>query len=51
MAQVAYNKIVSFICGIADDALRGLVTRGKCPDVTLPIRRAAWPLTPEPPIS
>jgi hypothetical protein len=38
MAQVTHNKLLSPICGIADAALRALVTRGTCPDVTLPNR-------------
>ena len=33
MNEVTHNKIVSFIWGIADDVLRDLFKRGKCPDV------------------
>jgi type I restriction enzyme M protein len=35
--QAIYNKIVSFIWGIADDVLRDLFKRGKYPDVILPM--------------
>ena len=37
MDQATHNKIVSFIWGIADDVLRDLFTRGKYPDVILPM--------------
>ena len=37
MDQAIYNKIVSFIWGIADDVLRDLFRRGKYPDVILPM--------------
>ncbi|HQZ67491.1 MAG TPA: type I restriction-modification system subunit M N-terminal domain-containing protein, partial [Planctomycetaceae bacterium] len=37
MDQATHNKIVSFICGIADDVLRDLFKRGKYPDVILPM--------------
>lgn len=37
MDQATYNKIVSFIWGIADDVLRDLFKRGKYPDVILPM--------------
>ena len=37
MDQATHNKIVSFIWGIADDVLRDLFKRGKCPDVILPM--------------
>ena len=37
MHQATHNKIVSFICGIADDVLRELFKRGNYPDVILPI--------------
>lgn len=37
MDQIAHNKIVSFIWGIADDVLRDLFKRGKYPDVILPM--------------
>jgi type I restriction enzyme M protein len=35
--QATYNKIVSFLWGIADDVLRDLFRRGKYPDVILPM--------------
>ena len=35
MDRETHNKIVLFICGIADDVLRDLFKRGKYPDVTL----------------
>lgn len=35
MDQITYNKIVSFIWGIADDVLRNLFKYGKYPDVIL----------------
>lgn len=37
MDQAAYNKIVTFIWGVADDVLRDLFKRGKYPDVILPM--------------
>jgi hypothetical protein len=37
MDQATHNNIVSFIWGIADDVLRDLFKRGKCPDVILPM--------------
>ena len=37
MDQAIYNKIASFIWGIADDVLRDLFKRGKYPDVILPM--------------
>lgn len=49
MDQATHNKIVSFIWGIADDVLRDLFKRGKCPDVILPkcvIRRMDAVLEP-----
>ena len=50
MDQATHNKIVSFICSIADDVLRDLFKRGKYPDVILPnciIRREVLPYTAE----
>jgi len=43
--QATYNKILSFIWGIADDVLRDLFKRGKYPDVILSmcVRRRAFP--------
>lgn len=52
MEQIAHNKIVSFIWGIADDVLRDLFKRGKYPDVILPmcvIRRMDAVLEPTKP--
>ena len=52
MDQATYNKIVSFIWGIADDVLRDLFKRGKYPDVILPmcvIRRMDAVLEPTKP--
>jgi type I restriction enzyme M protein len=37
MDQATHNKIISFVCGIADDVLRDLFKRGKYPDVILPM--------------
>lgn len=38
MDQGTHNKIVPFIWGVADDALRDLFMRGKYPDVIQPMR-------------
>ena len=37
MDDQTYNKIVSFIWGIADDCLRDVYVRGKYRDVILPM--------------
>ena len=37
MNNQTYNKIVSFIWGIADDSLRDVYVRGKYRDVILPM--------------
>jgi type I restriction enzyme M protein len=36
MDQATHSKIVSSICGIADDVLRDLFKRGKYPDAPAP---------------
>jgi hypothetical protein len=38
MGQASHNKIVSFIWGIADDVLRGVLARGKYRGVILETR-------------
>lgn len=37
MDRSSHNKIVSFICSIADDCLRDVFVRGKYRDVILPM--------------
>ena len=38
LEQATHHRIVSFIWGIADEVLRDLFKRGKCPDVTINAR-------------
>ena len=37
MDHATHNKIVSFICSIANDCLRDVFVRGKCSEVIVPM--------------